>query len=134
MANKFVPSDECPTLASYYWLETFKFCACGNPEIVLGHLRDAMRALKDQSDYSHSRPAFGWTPEDQAKSNETNRKVGRDCEPLYYLTGYLLDAGGLTEHGGSVPGWLTPEGEALLAFLEGTPEEEWIDGPYPEGP
>ena len=42
----FKPSEEHPTLAHYVWYEKWKFCGCGNPEAVLGHVKAAMRALK----------------------------------------------------------------------------------------
>jgi len=107
------------------WTEDLRFCACGDPATLLRHLRDAMRALKVQSDSWRDKPIGNWTPEDQERSDVTRKALGEGA--LYWATAYLLDAAGLTEHGGSVPGWLTPKGVEFLTALETTPEEEWMN-------
>ena len=69
------------------------FCCCGQPEMVLAYVRDVLRDIKNQS-----------CPD-------------KDSAPTY-LVWYWLDSKDFTEHGGSVPGWLTDKGRDLLADLE----------------
>lgn len=142
----FKPSDDHPNLLYYVWFEKLKFCGCGSPETVLRHLRGAMRALQDQTEaWSTERSAFSfgkWAPADQERSDGVRWALGggeKDSEneygAFYYMTAYLLAAADLTEHGGSVPGWLTDFGREVLARLEATDEAQWsvdLDGHFAE--
>lgn len=101
-------------IAEQIWYEDWKFCGCGCPEHVLQHIRTALTAMKlrweDKSiDYQKEMAA-----------------IGHPNNPLYYMTCYLMDVAGLTEHGGAVPGWPTKKGLELLKFLDETDEDDWL--------
>lgn len=83
--------------------ERLEFCGCGYRDAVLGLLRTAMRRL-NKNGYEK-----GWY--DAAVT-----ELGGEAQA--YLVWYLLDREGWTEHGSSVPGWLTVEGEEMLEKLE----------------
>lgn len=106
------------TPAELMW-NKLNFCGCGDPVSAVKALLAVMDALaeRQKSDWKNDR-VEGTLP-DGAWS----------LIPLY-----VLDAAGLTEHGGSVTGsWLTPEGEALRNWLHATPDDQWFpDEPSPE--
>ena len=107
------------------------FCECGRPEDVLGLLHRGLRCLADRGAAEAMIPTHrGWgTAEDKAaQALELAVLPVDDVGSL--LVRYVLDAMGLTEHGGSVFGcWLSEEGASLLAFMDATPREEWMDEP-----
>ena len=70
------------------------FCGCGNPEQSLKYILKALIYINDK---------------------ETELPFSSDGEK--YFVYYVLDKLELTEHGCSVPGWLTEKGEELLADL-----------------
>jgi hypothetical protein len=92
------------------------FCCCGNAEAslmyVLGGL-ELIDILKEEL----------WNIKDQAKRDEwwKDYNVKQDLHfgsaGARYFFYYWLDHEGLTEHGGSVPGWLDARGENLLEIL-----------------
>ncbi len=120
--NQFVAENG----ATFGSLETFVleglmgFCGCGRPDLANEVIFNALRHIEDLeqirnrcSNKPGSDPA--WTEELKtwnAKGVELFGSVG--METLVY---YVLDKAELTEHGGSVPGWLTPLGEDVLAEL-----------------
>lgn len=87
------------------------FCGCGKPEEALTFMRDVMRHIHclQSDDFLSAEEAF----EDWVKEGQ---KIG--SEGALYFAYYVLDDKQLTEHGGSVPGWLTPAGMELLQDLE----------------
>jgi hypothetical protein len=91
------------------------FCACGAPEEALGLLYKVLAALA-------ARP-LGEAPEETRQAWDADYlsllNVGERPDLAYaYL--YWLDGVGLVEHGWNILNcWLTPEGERLLAVLEG---------------
>ena len=92
------------TLASARWFEELKFCGCGDPEGVQTWLQRVLETLKGE-------PFVGWPARQQVLRSDP------DASDLFVL--YVLDAMGLTEHGGSVGGsWLTDKGRKFLADLE----------------
>ena len=98
--------DECyyDTVESYLG-SLFGFCGCGIPEETLAYLMKGLELVD-----SYIRDDFKeW---DKACDDHFKTKEGR------YLVWYIFDAKELTEHGGSVPGWLTPDGKALLAYYQ----------------
>lgn len=82
------------------------FCGCGIPEMSLRCIRDCLRLIddlhSDKTDYD------GW-------ATERDKIASR---PVMYTLWYMLDRLELTEHGGSVPGWLTDKGHEMLKALE----------------
>lgn len=123
--------DDGPTyenLIDELWFGKMNFCGCGNPEAVLIRMRDTMRAMKNRSDYWRSKrgvPMFYDDPETKRLCQEINSSAGSD-DASRYMTFYLLDAAGIEEHGGAVPGWLTEYGETILEFMEGHEPSEWL--------
>lgn len=85
-------------------------CMCGYPEESLRFIRNALRAI-DRIDWAERQEFFG----------------PLDCG-LEYTIYYMLDKYKLTEHGTSVPGWLTEKGEELLHDLDILLAEEQEDG------
>ena len=78
------------------------FCGCGCPEEALKYIKGILELLKDYKDPNY------WSKLDNFFNNN---------EGLKYTMFYLLDSKGLTEHGYSVPGWLTEKGKGILGDL-----------------
>lgn len=77
------------------------FCVCGNPEMVVEHLRQYLMLVK----MSH----------DERVPDEYRLNT---IDDFYLPYMYTADKAGLTEHGGSVCGaWLTAKGKELLTRL-----------------
>jgi hypothetical protein len=94
------------------------FCACGAPDLALDYVRRVLKNVKRIKEE-------GWESDDEAWDVWWKTVYLPSVDELFhgdkgaeYLVYYLLDAKGLLEHGGSVPGWLTDLGEAVLADLE----------------
>lgn len=87
------------------------FCGCGMPDAALDYVRQVLRTVADLKEkvWEKKMTYEEWTAEKSKLFNS---------EGAEYFMWYFLDNKGLTEHGGSVPGWLTVEGEELLADLE----------------
>ncbi len=86
------------------------FCGCGIPEATLLYLRDVLKHLDDCR-------TLVW---EKRMAYEDWRAAGRKLfatEGAEYTMWYLLDQKGLSEHGGSVPGWLSPLGKEVLEDL-----------------
>lgn len=81
--------------------ELFGFCGCGDPTATFRLVAPALRALANSQ--------LTWQERDAATHADGD---------VRYLLWYVLDRAGLTEHGGSVPGWLTDKGKQVLADLE----------------
>lgn len=89
------------------WYTRMNFCGCGCPEEVMNYIEGILSALKTRSETS-------WEVDtvDQAIGGE---KYG----PQHYFIMYVLDAMGLTEHGGGVLGcWLSEKGIQFLNKLK----------------
>ena len=80
------------------------FCGCGMPDSALEHVYKALQlvAIRHKMKYEE------WAD----KCREVFANHGAE-----YFMWYYLDNKGFTEHGGSVPGWLTADGEELLSDL-----------------
>lgn len=90
------------------------FCACGNPDDNLVYVLGALELI------SEDRPNFGasmdeWSKWSAAhKARELSHFGSEEAASFFY---YWADKEGLTEHGGSIPGWLDESGVELLANL-----------------
>ena len=75
-------------------LEVCDFCGCGLPELAIAYVGEGLRKIQDNT--------------------------ARDREPdgADYLFWYWAESRGLTGHGVSVPGWLTPLGVETLLKIE----------------
>lgn len=115
--DEYVDSDGChyENAVDFIQIKLFGFCACGRPEDNLVYVRDTLRILMDSApaerDEKESFEAF-W---EKYREKVDSHFKSKDAE---YFMWYWLDKQGYTEHGGSVPGWLTTEGRELLEDLE----------------
>lgn len=84
------------------------FCGCGCPEESLAHIRDVLQHIDNlkQLVWEKKQTYEEWT----AAGNKIFANSGAE-----YFAYYFVDTKGLTEHGGSVPGWLTDKGRDFLA-------------------
>jgi hypothetical protein len=110
----WVDDDDC------YWsdrlsyvLGQFKFCGCGAPEAAAQYIRDGLQAYVDLWRAIRASPSMS----DEARVAWRRFEAHWPDAGQRYFFWYWLDANGLTEHGGSVPGWLTDKGEDYLAAL-----------------
>lgn len=98
--------------------DVFGFCGCGDNGAALLLMRDAMRLI------DRPYPGFPEGPDSAACRKWFDEQRASELalfgpnSGVRYLVWYVLDEKGLTEHGGSVPGWLTDKGKAVLADLE----------------
>jgi hypothetical protein len=85
------------------------FCCCGDPETSLAYIRDRLEYIK----------SYGLVGQNKISLFSLNKQ----CHELFHTTGemffffYSMDKLGLTEHGSSVPGWLTVKGENFLSDI-----------------
>jgi len=85
------------------------FCCCGNPEDNLKYVRNGLHHINEMHNMDDDKMSFEeWT--------EKGLEIfgSRKAEYFFY---YWADKEGLTEHGGSVPGWLDTKGHELLENL-----------------
>jgi hypothetical protein len=87
-----------------------RFCGCGRAE---DNLRYILRGLEMVATYATGTPDY----------SERSCEVFGASEAEYFFY-YWADKEGLTEHGGTVPGWLTEKGKTLLAMLREWSVEE----------
>jgi hypothetical protein len=87
----------------------FNFCGCGLPEEAIKFIRDVMAHI------DRKRPDNQKFEDFYKEWSEEGDKIA----PLgaLYFTYYVLADKELTEHGGSVPGWLSPKGRETLELL-----------------
>jgi len=85
------------------------FCGCGMPDQCLRYINKCLSHINELRAYDHTdRTKWSvWYPA-WVKRGDAFMGAG-SC-----FTWYVLDERGLLEHGGNVPGWLTPLGEELL--------------------
>lgn len=78
--------------------DLFGFCSCGNPWKATEYIKKYLTEI----------------------SKDMDKRGDLESDVAYWLTAYLCDAHGLTEHGGSVGGaWLTELGKEWLEKLKG---------------
>ena len=88
----------------------FNFCCCGQAENNLKYIRDVLEYINWK--YDRKEPFDDWYKEWRAMAPALFMNDGAE-----YFIYYVISERGLTEHGGSVPGWLTVEGHELLDDL-----------------
>ncbi len=99
---------------SFYTSALFHFCGCGRPKEVIIYIRDCLRILTLQDDYNNDKEEF----------KSYNVRYQKACKKVFnsegakYFMWQSLDKLELTEHGGSVPGWLTEKGRSVLSDLQ----------------
>jgi hypothetical protein len=92
--------------------EVLEFCGCGNGG-SLEWIRDGLALIDEKSPTPTSREIWqNWYADYRKRCDEHFK----DPEIEYFFY-YWCDKEKLTEHGGSVPGWLDSDGKKLLALL-----------------
>lgn len=88
------------------------FCGCGDVE---GNLKFVQNGLKHIDDFhqKHSNRSFNDYYEQWIKNGLSI--FGNESARNFFF--YWADKEGFTEHGGSIPGWLTEKGRELLEDL-----------------
>ena len=99
--------------ANYIFTDVLGFCACGMPDEVTKFIRSVLRHVANLQDEvwddSNPKTYSEWDADGETLFNN---------EIMKYFMFYWLDKEGLTEHGSSVPGWLTDKGREILAKLD----------------
>lgn len=80
---------------TYIWCEVFGFCGCYDPDTSFKEVYDAMIAIDEEKQFEL-----------------------RNNSQLATFIYYWLDTKSITEHGGSIPGWLTGYGKELLKEMK----------------
>ncbi len=121
LTDSFLPKRKYANdLESYLQCEVLKFCGCGDVAAALSYLLKILRAFKSMDDFQAGTPAginmflVAWADLDKIFNSDGER----------YFVYYFLDREEYTEHGGSVPGWITDKGKELLMWLERWEKEE----------
>lgn len=102
------------------------FCGCGRPEENLAFIRDGLQhideAISASPDPWKDRPAWdAWFAGHKAREIEI---FGNERAAYFFF--YWADKNGLTDHGGSVPGWLSDKGRELIEDLQELTRREEI--------
>lgn len=110
----YLDEDGChyDSLQDIVTMDVLEFCGCGDPIAALKYVHDAL-ILVDKS-YNND-----WKVTRGERDNFFNNSEG-----LEYFVWYYLSHLGLTEHGSSVPGWITAKGKAVIVTYELYKEEE----------
>lgn len=96
---------------SFYQNGIFKMCGCGRAEDNLAYIRDGLQHIADyeEIDGLDDMQYDAWLRAGiEVFGNELSR----------YFFFYWLDSIELTEHGSSIPGWLTEKGKQVLEDLK----------------
>lgn len=95
----------------------FGFCGCGMPTEAMKYIRDVMQHVENLRLMRHSVENTPITRDAMYDKWSEDGKAIFSNQGAEYFAYYVLDAKGLTEHGGSVPGWLTPKGREVLSDI-----------------
>ena len=108
------------TLDSLINVDVLGFCGCADPETNVYLVRDGLSLI------AQLRQSW-WGLDDTMEQRLTKQQATRELEEkLTQLFGneaskqffyYWAHSKGYTDHGSSIPGWLTERGEALLKLL-----------------
>ncbi|WOH61943.1 hypothetical protein [Bradyrhizobium sp. BWC-3-1] len=111
-------SDGChyDTAADLIQCGVLEFCGCGASSESLSYVRDGLahidRKQTEAPSYRDRDASTAWWNKWQSDGLAL---FGNERARWFFY--YWADNMGFTEHGGSVPGWLTNEGKELLADL-----------------
>lgn len=101
------------TIEDALMMGVFGFCGCGMPLYTLAYIRDELELIKRQTEWLMENHHITRDVPEPMENNYKKKNLGRS-----YFIWYWFDKMGYTDHGGSVPGWLTDEGESLLECLK----------------
>jgi len=100
----------------YIQIKLLGHCGCGRPQDSLLFLKK----LLNHMNITIRREDYG-SYEEYSKASDENMAIldsyFYNDDGLKYTIFYMLDKYGITEHGGSVPGWLESKGDILLEEL-----------------
>ena len=107
------------TAAELIQIGLLGYCFCGGPETHLLYIREGLSLIKARSDLRNIKsPALETAAKElAAKGSALYGNVG-----AMYAQYYWFDYVGFTQHGSTIPGILTPEGENMLNILN-----EWAE-------
>jgi hypothetical protein len=97
---------------SFLQVAILGFCGCGDPQLSLKHVQKGLRQIKNLGELS----SVKFKQEFEEWEKENKKLLGG--ETGVYFMWYFLDREGFSEHGSSVPGWLTEKGKELLEDLD----------------
>lgn len=97
------------------WYEKLQFCGCGIPDKVQVFLAQTLKQATVRNDELKGEDSFAFYEE---RNRLVEDLIKSHTAELKYLVYYIFDAMKLTEHGGSVPGWLSGEGEKYIKDVE----------------
>jgi len=98
----------------YILIDIFDFCGCGHTKSAVEHIIGALKLIKEKDEINKNTKFEDWYEEWAEKvSNFFNHDRGAQT-----IMWYCFDRAGLTDHGGSVPGWLTEKGYDLIDLYE----------------
>jgi len=98
-------SHSIESVLTDYMGKDYHFCGCGAPGEAYKYLRDVLNMISAGSD------------DDWDVKYEKRKEYFKDIPGIEYFTYYMIDNMELTEHGGSVLGWLTEKGVELRDML-----------------
>lgn len=94
---------------SFLQSHVLEFCGCGSPDLSLAYTREVLQYILDLR--------LVWEEKQTYEEWIASGKNLFASDGARYFVFYVLDSKGLTEHGGSVPGWLSEKGMDLLSDL-----------------
>lgn len=101
-------------LVQFITIGCLGFCGCGMPEEVLDYVKTGLELINEKPP-ENCNPREEW--------NRWHKAHRARCDEHFkiqageYLFYYFCNFHGLTEHGGSVPGWLTGKEKKLLDLI-----------------
>jgi len=96
--------------AEAFLVSALGFCHCGAPDLAIQYVRGALQLVADLK-------GKVWEKEMTYEQWSENVRSLFASEGAEYFMWYWLEQKAFTEHGGGVPGWLTPDGEEMLSDL-----------------
>lgn len=103
-------------------LDGLNFCHCGMPENNLLYILGGLEIIDEKRPDDRTQFDAWW----DAHTKREAAHFGNQSSAYFFY--YWADKEGLTEHGGSVPGWLSDEGVALLTKLREWKATDWEGG------
>lgn len=112
MRGMYVDSEGCSWSDAVAYLQggVLGFCTCGAPEDNLLYVMGGLEVLSEDADMADF---DAWWP---AHMGRVVEHFGSE-QAANFFAYWANDVAGLMEHGGSIPGWLTPKGHDVLRML-----------------
>lgn len=103
------------------------FCGCGRPHTSLAYIMKGLELIGEKNPHERSTSEARELAEAWYNAHRERLKAHFLTEGAEYFFYYWASEEGLTEHGGSVPGWLTDYGKETLEQLRKWYEEDFED-------